>query len=112
MKRRTKKEKLKEKEIKRIHECDKMQQNKVFITRNKAENDTRKVGRKLRRTNRTRPLDDLRKEKKAIKTEAVEKVNGVVFHASNKIKQHRCQQDQRQDCGWEDTGWFQGTAQN
>lgn len=42
----------------------------------------------------------------------MEKVNGVVFHASNKIKQHRCQQDQRQDCGWEDTGWFQGTAQN
>ena len=65
MKRRTKKEKLKEKEIKRIQECDKMQQNKVFITRNKAENDTRKVEKKLRRTNRTRPLDDLRKEKKS-----------------------------------------------
>ena len=32
------KKKLKEKEIKRIQECDKMQQNKVFITRNKAEN--------------------------------------------------------------------------
>lgn len=64
MKRRTKKQ-LKDKEIKRIHECDKMQQNKVFITRNKAENDTRKVGKKLRRKNRTRPLDDLRKEKKS-----------------------------------------------
>lgn len=77
-----------------------MQQNKVLITRKKSENDTRKVRKKLRRTNRTRPLDDLRNEKK----EAVEKVNSVVFHASNKIKQHRCRQEQRQDCGWEDSG--------